>query len=198
MAALERSLLVEGSSFPAQAGTRLTDTPQGRLLIVADGINVGRDPLPGLVGLGLVQSTRGYDPMRLTHYRAGWVNSEGWPEPTWPLVISEDNVWDRERLREDLIEPWKVVTRQGVPVHVGEWGVFHHTPHDVALAYMEDLLTLWDEAGWGWALWNFRGPFGILDSGREDVRDRPRRREHPPETDVPAGDLDRLSLLQRW
>ena len=38
VAALERSLLVEGSSFPAQAGTRLTDTPQGRLLIVADGI----------------------------------------------------------------------------------------------------------------------------------------------------------------
>lgn len=38
IAALERSLLIEGSSLPAQAGTRLTDTPQGRLLIVADGI----------------------------------------------------------------------------------------------------------------------------------------------------------------
>jgi len=38
VAALERSLMVEGSSLPAQAGTRLTDTPQGRLLIVADGI----------------------------------------------------------------------------------------------------------------------------------------------------------------
>jgi hypothetical protein len=24
-------------------------------------------------------------------------------------------------------------------------------------------------AGWGWALWNFRGEFGILDSEREDV-----------------------------
>ncbi len=38
VAALERSLLIEGSSLPADAGTRLTDTPQGRLLIVADGI----------------------------------------------------------------------------------------------------------------------------------------------------------------
>lgn len=38
VAALERSLFIEGSSLPAQAGTRLTDTPQGRLLIVADGI----------------------------------------------------------------------------------------------------------------------------------------------------------------
>ena len=38
VAALERSLLVEASSLPAEAGTRLTDTPQGRLFIVADGI----------------------------------------------------------------------------------------------------------------------------------------------------------------
>lgn len=38
VASLERALLVEDSSLPAEAGTRLTDTPQGRLFIVADGI----------------------------------------------------------------------------------------------------------------------------------------------------------------
>lgn len=38
VASLERSLMVEDSSLPAEAGTRLTDTPQGRLFIVADGI----------------------------------------------------------------------------------------------------------------------------------------------------------------
>jgi protein phosphatase len=38
IACLERSLLVEGSSLPAESGTRLTDTPQGRMLVVADGI----------------------------------------------------------------------------------------------------------------------------------------------------------------
>lgn len=38
VAALERGLLIEGSSLPAEAGTRITDTPQARLLIVADGI----------------------------------------------------------------------------------------------------------------------------------------------------------------
>jgi len=35
---------------------------------------------------------------------------------------------------------------------------------------MEDCLKNWQEAGWGWALWNFRGSFGILDSGRKDVK----------------------------
>jgi endoglucanase len=28
---------------------------------------------------------------------------------------------------------------------------------------------VWREAGWGNALWNLRGSFGILDSGRPDV-----------------------------
>ena len=34
---------------------------------------------------------------------------------------------------------------------------------------MKDFLELWKEAGWGWALWNFRGSFGLLDSGRKDM-----------------------------
>ena len=48
-------------------------------------------------------------------------------------------------------------------------GAFNRTPHAAALAWMEDWLTLWREVGWGWALWNFRGSFGLLDSGRADV-----------------------------
>jgi endoglucanase len=34
---------------------------------------------------------------------------------------------------------------------------------------MQDCLALWKEAGWGWALWNLRGSFGVLDSNRADV-----------------------------
>lgn len=52
---------------------------------------------------------------------------------------------------------------------VGEFGCFNKTPHDVALRWLEDSLANWRECGWGWALWNFRGSFGILDSGRGDV-----------------------------
>jgi endoglucanase len=36
-------------------------------------------------------------------------------------------------------------------------------------AQLRDCLDLWMQAGWGWALWNFNGGFGILDSGRADV-----------------------------
>ena len=40
---------------------------------------------------------------------------------------------------------------------------------NVALAWMRDCLELWKEAGWGCALWNLRGGFGVLDSNRPDV-----------------------------
>ena len=58
---------------------------------------------------------------------------------------------------------------EGVGVHVGEWGCYIRTPHDVCLAWMGDQLSLWKEAGWGWSMWNLRGTFGILDSVRSDV-----------------------------
>jgi endoglucanase len=32
------------------------------------------------------------------------------------------------------------------------------------------MLPLWKDAGWGWAMWNFRGGFGVLDSNRKDVK----------------------------
>ena len=138
-------------------------------LIVADGLSWGRDPVHGLVGLGVGQSTRGYDPMRISHYKASWIGgSDTWDEPTWPLV-HDGKTHNRARLYRERIEPWKALEAEGVGVHVGEWGAFQHTPHDVVLAWMKDCLELWEDAGWGWSMWNFRGSFGILDSNREDI-----------------------------
>jgi endoglucanase len=109
--------------------------------------------------------------MQISHYNASWIQgSDRWAAPTWPLKVSETDRWDRERLRKERIEPWQALERKGVGVHVGEWGAFQHTPHRVALAWMRDCLELWKQAGWGWALWNFRGSFGILDSNRADVK----------------------------
>lgn len=171
-------------------------------LIIADGLLWGRVPVPALAGLGVAQSTRGYEPMPLTHWKAEWVPDSGaWSEPTWPLTVTPDEpaadgmlvpsfremfrqnslisgeaterdvtgVWDRDRLDRQFIRAWQELERLGVGVHVGEFGAFHHTPHDVTLRWMRDVLDLWNGAGWGWALWNFRGPFGILDSERTDV-----------------------------
>jgi len=142
-------------------------------LIVADGADMGQTPVLGLVDQGIVQSTRGYLPKMVSHYTATWVGPgefESLETPTWPMTDSRGVRWDREKLRAELIAKWEPLTRLGVPVHVGEWGCFTRTPHPVMLAWMTDLLSLWKEAGWGWAMWNLRGGFGVVDSERADVK----------------------------
>lgn len=67
------------------------------------------------------------------------------------------------------LAPWVSIAAEGEQVFVGEWGCFNRTPHPVALAWMRSWLERWRAANFGWALWNFRGAFGVLDSGRTDV-----------------------------
>ncbi len=69
-----------------------------------------------------------------------------------------------------IFDPWKDYLRSGGEAFVGEMGVYKFTPHDVALRYLEDQLKEIRSMGLGWALWNFTGPFGIIDSERSDVR----------------------------
>ncbi len=77
---------------------------------------------------------------------------------------------DKQWLREKYLDPWVKLKNDNVGVFVGEWGAYNKTPHDVTLRWMEDCLKNYQEAGIGWALWNFRGSFGIMDSSRKDVQ----------------------------
>jgi endoglucanase len=151
---------------------RLVDAIRGqdkKRLIICDGREWGNVAPTELIGLGVGAATRGYRPSHVSHYKASWVNgADQWPEPAWPIKEGE-TLWNKETLRAQQIEPWKKLETQGVGVMVGEFGAFNRTPHKVVLAWLRDCLDLWKQAGWGWALWNFSGGFGILDSDRADV-----------------------------
>ena len=169
-------------------------------LIIADGLWWSREPIPSLADLDVVQSTRGYEPMQITHYLASWVDgATEWPVTTWPLEplestelrwatevmnnhyisnlekwgLTYDIPWNAERIKLQLIDPWKRLQEMGVQVQVGEFGAYNKTPHGAVLGWMRELMSQWKNAGWGWAMWNFRGAFGILNSGREDATYEP-------------------------
>jgi aryl-phospho-beta-D-glucosidase BglC (GH1 family) len=86
----------------------------------------------------------------------------GQREP-WASPDQVDGAWLWQH--DDL--PWQQLESQGVGVMVGEWGCYNQTPYDVTLRWMEDNLKNFQRAGWGWALWNLYGEFGILDSDRK-------------------------------
>ena len=75
-------------------------------------------------------------------------------------------------------------------IFIGECGVYNRTPHDVTLRYMEDMLKIMKDYNMSYALWDFRGSFGIIDSNRAGVEYE----------DYQGYELDReyLELLQKY
>lgn len=137
-------------------------------LIIADGLSWGNDPLPELVDLGIAQSCRAYQPIEISHYKSPWVSVESFEPPRWPCVDRKGEVWDRARLQAHY-DNWAQLMGQGVGIHCGEAGSFCETPHVVFMDWLRDVLEILQGLGIGFALWNFRGPFGLLDSGRKDI-----------------------------
>jgi aryl-phospho-beta-D-glucosidase BglC (GH1 family) len=138
-------------------------------LIIADGNSGGNYVIPELVDLDIAQSCRGYHPGAISHYKAPWANKDvnNLPEPKWPGRVG-DKDFNRAML-ETFYQPWIDLAKSGVGVHCGECGCWNKTPHDVFLAWFGDVLDILGENKIGFALWEFIGSFGVLDSGREDV-----------------------------
>ncbi len=138
-------------------------------LVIADGNRVGNLVTPELKELNIAQSCRGYFPGQISHYKAPWANKdpEKCPTPVWPGKMGSEE-FGKPRL-EKYYEAWIELACSGVGVHCGECGCWNKTPHAVFLAWFQDVLDILTSAKIGYALWNFRGDFGILDSRREDV-----------------------------
>ena len=159
-------------------------------LIIVDGIDWGNSPCPELRDLAVGQSCRGYLPFPLSHYRAPWFNgSNSWSAPVWPDLKADRVIWNRRQLERHYAR-WERLAKQGVWVNCGEGGAYNKTPHAIVLAWLRDVLEVLTSYGIGFVLWNFRGPFGVLDSARPDV----------DYEDLCGHKLDRklLSLLQEF
>lgn len=134
--------------------------------IVIDGLGGGYLAMPELADLGATHSGRGYHPMPVSHHRAGWWEDHVHaPAPMYPGLRYQGRRWDRAALK-DSYGPWREVERRGTRIHIGEFGCFKHTPNDIAMRWLADLLDVYQEFRWGYALWNFQGPFGIVEHGR--------------------------------
>lgn len=164
------------SSVPGEIYRKVAQTAAERIrkitpnrMVIADGNDVGSSVIPEITDLDIGQSCRGYFPHYISHYRAPWVfkDPDTAPKPVWPGEIN-GQYFDRNSL-EEFYEPWIDLVKQGVGVHCGECGCWKATPHKVFLAWFGDVLDILTKHGIGYALWNFRGDFGILDSGRKDV-----------------------------
>ena len=165
-------------------------------LCLLDGLNYRNVPMPSLGDLAqenVAQSCRAYIPSGITHFRAQWVDRKrNFPEAKWPggFASQLEGLWDRERL-ERHYGMWAAMAENfHMGVHCGEGGCFNQTPYDVTLRWMEDLLDVLKQFNIGYALWNFKGGFGILDSERKGAQ----------YVDFPGHQLDKkmLDLMKKY
>ena len=138
--------------------------------ITIDGLGGGYYAMPELADLGVTHSGRGYHPMPVSHHQASWwAGHTKSPVPRYPGLRWQGQCWDRAALKE-VYRPWQDVEKRGAKIHIGEFGCFNRTPNDIAIRWLSDLLSIYKEFGWGYALWNFHGPFGIIDHHRSGAR----------------------------
>lgn len=137
--------------------------------IVIDGFDGGGSALPELADLGkegVIHSGRGYEPFHVTHYKAEWVRGGAdWPTPSYPGEVLPGVIKNKDTIRA-YYQPWRDVEKQGVKIHIGEFGCYNKLPNELALRWFDDVLSLFYEFGWGYSLWNFKGTFGIVEHGR--------------------------------
>lgn len=149
---------------------RVYEITPDRLFII-DGLHCGDHPpifsMYENLGKKCAYSCRGYTPRGLTHYT---VFPEYNTTPlTWPGAYEFGKPVDTNRL-EQAYGIWAYMAEKlGVGVHCGEMGCYNKTPHDITLAWLDDVLRILTEHNIGYALWQFNGPFGVADSGRADV-----------------------------
>jgi endoglucanase len=139
-------------------------------MILSDGIQAGNEISPGLFDTHVLQSCHTYAPAAVTHYQCEWARGNAVTgserEPTWPLKDDSGKIVADHALLADTFRPWGGLAAEGIPIHFGEMGCYKHTPPAVVLAWFNDTLRVVGGLHSGFALWNFRGPFGVLDTER--------------------------------
>ena len=146
----------------AEGACKAIRSASPKRLIIANGNGGGTSIIPELADLNIAQSCRAYYPHYISHYQAPWVwkDPSKAPNPVWPGTI-EGKHFGKEQL-EEFYKPWIGLLDKGIGVHCGEGGCWRNTPHEVFLAWFGDVLDILTKNNIGYALWNFRGDFGIM------------------------------------
>lgn len=133
----------------------------------------------------LILSFHFYEPFPLTHYQASWTFLQPYKGPIDypgqlmpPDVIAaikdpqfreqmanHNGVWDKERLAARLQPALDKARELDLPLYCGEFGCYTRAPREARLRWHADIVAVFAEHDIAWSLWDYKGGFGIAETG---------------------------------
>lgn len=132
----------------------------------------------------LVLTYHYYNSMLITHYQARFVDAcarleapiryPGIPiaaedyarlDPETRAMAAKWNLYcGPEMMAAEMRTPLEVRARTGLPLYCGEFGVIGNAPGSVRAAWLRDLVRTCETLGVAWAVWTWKGGFGMYDA----------------------------------
>ena len=139
----------------------------GRFILL-DGNQCATKPVPHFFNVPLTgQSFRGYAPHQFSHCGV-WYGGARPGTVHWPKSADDKEAqWVVDGQAKMLAK--QDCIPKGYPVMIGEFGCYAKMDHESCLKWMEEGFKEWRKRGYGWAIWDYDGPFGLVDSGRPDA-----------------------------
>ncbi len=113
-----------------------------------------------------------YEPFFLTHYQASWTNLKDFKgDVNYPgqivlnsKVPGQQRIYNRDTLLKMMQKPLRLADSLKLPLYCGEFGVIDNAPRASKLAWYQDMVSVFEAKGIGYANWNYKaGSFGIVD-----------------------------------
>lgn len=103
-----------------------------------------------------------YEPYEFTHQGASFVN----PPP--PTGVTWGTQKDRAALAEHFRDAAEFRDRHGMPLLLGEFGVYEDVPLNLRADWTETVRSEAEAAGFGWCYWGFASAFKSYDPSQRD------------------------------
>lgn len=130
-----------------------------------------------------------YNPFPLTHYRASWTEQKENPLNVYypGYIVKKEDVekltpalqkrwgWlarsynDINTLEKQILQALDAATAMGRKLYLGEFGCLHGAGKENLINWFRDVVSLCEKYDIGYASWDYKGGFGIIDKGQIQV-----------------------------
>jgi len=138
----------------------------------------------------LILSFHMYEPFLLTHHTASWTRIKGYTGPVnYPGVIVKEedlkgfpdsvrteilknkNSYNIDSIRHHFMKPVAIAKKYNLPLYCGEWGCLNVVPDAARFQWFRDMKTVLEENNIGWATWEYKSDFGIINKKHEEEKE---------------------------